>query len=472
MNKNSPNDKPIRSKLLAILTDLDRSFLLKFQKKLLKEGSPKRDIVLVFNYCLKYHPNYDQPALNQQYAYQKIFKGPFDYVRLMRGISNIFLRLKQFLSEQELVENPFLKSYLLAQAYNRHHLSSSFQQLVSKKTNSSINTSSIETSLEQLLWNHLAYFSGTDTKTVTKHSVLSTSNSALNIYFVAIKLRYLCEFANRKNLLKEEYSDKFEESILCFCEQENKNLPPLCQLYWLAYQLIIQKEEVVFKEFKQLYLEKWCTLSKEDQVILLTYLLNYAAGEIRRNNTIYVELIFQLYQFGIDKEIFLINERFIADHFVNIIYISSSLNEFDWIDGLLNKWEQQISVWLAPSIFNLSMARLTFAEGLFIKCKTHLLKVDRNNYIYAFRAKMLEIACAYELKDPIFSIQAQCKAFENYLRRYKDKHGDNVVGGLNFISMMRQLLKVQPCKKHLLLLFNDYELILFPKWLLEKIEEV
>lgn len=304
MNKKFPTDKPIRSKLLTILTGLDKFLLIRFQKQLGKEGSTNRDVMVIFNYCLKHHPNCKQPAFYQKFAYQKIFKEEFNYVRLMRGLSNIFLRLEQYLIAEELKENDFFKDYLLANAYNRYKLTSPFQQIVSKKTAEQVQGTSLDNCLEQLTWNHLAYFSGIHSKIEEESTDLKKASTSLDLYFVGIKLRHLCELASRKIVLGEDYSDEFEEMIMAYCQK-----------------------------MKRTYLQEQ----------------------------------YVLYQFGINKKILLINERFIKDHFINLTYISSYLEEFDWLYELLAEWEAQIKNWFPENTFYSAMARLTFAQGFFIK---------------------------------------------------------------------------------------------------------
>lgn len=470
--KRNPEDKPIKSKLLVVMAGLEKTILLRFQKQIIQEGSPKRDMVRIFNYCLKYHPDYNHYRFYRKYAYRKIFNESFNYSRLMKGISIIFIRLEKFLSEQELEQTSFLNDYLLAKAYYRYNLSSPFEQLVSKKTGKQLNNENIESYLEQMQWNHLAYFSGISSKIKGESIAIKKSSHALEAYFVGVKLRHLCELATRKAILGEPYSDEFENIVFEYCMKNESNLPKVFRLYRYAFQLITSKEELIFQLYKKQYLETWCTLGKEDQVVLLTYLMNYVIGETRQNKEVYLILLFQLYQFGIDKKILLINERFVADHFVNLMYVASYLNEFEWINRLLNEWEELIISWLPPSAFNLSMARLTFAQGLFNECQTYLLDIDYSSYVFSFRAKTIEIACSYELKESIVRIESQCKAYENYLRRHASTHEENCIGGLNFIYIIRQLIKVNPKKEKLLQSFNDFKFIIFPKWLQEKIIEL
>ena len=390
----------------------------------------------------------------------------------MRGFSNVFLRLEQYLITQELEEAAFFKDYLLAKAYNRHNLNVSFQQLIAKKTSAQLNGTSIENCLQQLQWNHLDYFSGVNTKVGEDSTPINKASKALDLYFVGIKLRHLCELAARKAILGEAYSDEFEKNTLEFCKKNESDLPIVYALYRMTLQLIKYGEESIFQLIRKKYQDTWCTFVKEDQVALLTYLMNYATNQTRQNKKAYLHILLKLYQFGIDKKILLINERFVEDHFVNLIYAASSLKEFDWINQLLSKWEQQIIAWLTPSVFNLSMARLTFAQGLFSQSQDYLRQVDHNNFIYAFRAKKLEIACSYELNAPLLRIESQCKAYENYLRRYNSTHKEHSISGLNFIYLIRQLKKVNPSKERLFQSYHEFKLIALSEWLVEKIKEI
>lgn len=472
MTKISQQDKRIKSKLLSILMGLDEPLLHQFQRQILLEGSPQRDMVLIFKYLLRYHPNFDRKELSQTYAYQKIFKEPFNYARLMKGISKVYKRLNQFLITKELETNTFYQEFLLAKAYNRYNLLAPFEALITKKTDLSNAESTINDGLVQLQWNHLAYFSGVTTKTRTDSTPIKKASDALDAYFIGIKLRHLCELASRKPFSLKHSEEDFGAFILNYCQNKPAALSKLHSLYWLAYQLITQKKQPIYKQLKQNYWESWCILGKEDQVALLTYLMNFSAGEIKKNNTEYIEEIFQLYQSGIEKQILIVNKLFIEDHFVNLIYIASYLKKFDWIYQLLDQLEGQIINCLSPSVFNLAMARLTFAQQLYQTCQDHLLAIDYSIFIYAFRAKALEIACAFELNESVVRIESLCKAYENYLRKNKVQYKTHSIGGLNFIYVVRQLKKINPQKEKLKQKLNNFEYISSSKWLLEKINEL
>lgn len=457
---------------MPLMAGLDKELLMKFQKEIKREGNHDRDLVKVFNYCLKHHPNYQTPLFFQKNAGEKIFKSAFNYTRLMRGFSNVFKRLTQFLIEQEFNKNSFIKDYLLATAYKNYGLDVPLQRLINKKIAKEDLVEKTGECLEQLQWAHLAYFSGKDSKLIQDNEILINTNNMLDNYFVGIKLRYLCELANRASFLGESYMDEFEILIVNYCEKSKGALSITNWLYYQTLLLIKNKDGVIFYKLKKKYGESWCTLIKDDQIILLTYLINFTSAMIRRNEEVFIKEQYLLYQFGIDKEIMMINQRFIGDQYINLIYISSYLKEFDWIAQFKDKWNKQLKNWLPDSAYNLAEARLHFAQGLFEECQKELQKIDYSNYGHFFRAKMLEIACAYELDEPNKRMEPLCKSLENYFRRKENIHHQNSIGGLNFIRCIRQLKKHEPNKKLLEKIMLEAEYIVFQKWLKEKIAAI
>jgi len=261
----------------------------------------------------------------------------------------------------------------------------------------------------------------------------------------------------------------FLTDISSICAKNKARLPIFHQLYYLAWQLIEFQRETDYRQLKKMFFNHTAILAQEDQLILLTYLLNFAFSKVRENNNSFLQEAYTLYQFGIEKDLLIIDKLFVDDHFINLVSICSALKKFDWIERVLAEKLAPIIKELAPSAYHLAMARLSFAKGDYMPCREYLMGIDHTVYGHSLRARIFQIACAFELKEPSPIIESHCKSYENYLRRHVSIHKQNAQGGLNFISMVRQLIKIQPDKKQLERVLNNYKIIVFQSWLAEKI---
>ena len=498
MKEKQRTDKPIKSKLLYLMADLDKPLLDTFQKTLLKEGSLPRDTMRLFNYLLKFHPKYDnKKELNKKFVFQIIFKTPFNYAKLMKAISALYGRLKDFLIEQELEKNTFLKRYLLTKSYIRYGIQKELQKELDKQRADNFQKLYAKFSLESILWSHIDYYYGIPNKLNGKVTGLKEVDLSVDYYFVGLKLRYLCELTSQKQIITRNYKSNFESELLDFCDREYEQLPNYHKFYYLCYQLIKNPKSKTFQQLAFFFKEHWSTVTHEDQIVIFSYLINYTSILIRQKNKQYLIDAFELYKFGFDKEILIINASFPEEHLMNLVSLSSYAKEYHWTQGFLKQKALPIKQFLSSSVYYFSLARLAFAQQKWEECKIHLVEVNYNNYSHFYRAKILEIACAYELKELMEHIEALCKSLENFCRRKvfknkakkedknkasKDKnegtdkqqqkiqHKQNSKAGLNFVRTVRQLNKLNPKKEKIIKLITSFDMIVFQDWLFEKID--
>lgn len=472
MPKKDNNTSLNKSKLIKLLAKLPPKTVKTFKAWYKQMGSPKRDAFLILEYILLYYPEFDSPHLLQNIAFTKIFgKTPYDYRKLMKGVSQVHLDLKQYLVQQELTEDDFLSDSLLARVYKKYQLRHELSLLLDKKRATKPTINSPKSYYEKLHWEQMIFLGGGKAKINHRENSLNKAMTSLDMYYLGIKLKFACDIATKQMLFGSKYEIQLSNSIKEYSKANLDKLPTFHQLYWFAWQLILHRREETYQKLKQLFWQKHTFLEKEDQLILVTYLLNYGAFKIRTNNLTFVREMFELFQFSIEKGILIINQFFIEDHFINLINISCALKEFDWLENTLENQLAPIIGDLSPSAYYLGLSRIALAKKNFIQCRSHLTNIDYNNYIYSKRARAFQLMCAVELKEPTIGIEANCKSFENYVRRNKTKQIEDNYIHLNFIRFIRHLIKINPNKEKLLRDLNSTPTI-FKPWLLEKANQL
>ena len=468
--KKNPKNNLEKSKLIKLLARLPPATVKKFKTYYKQQGSQKRDAFVMLEYIVFCYPNFDSAKLTQEVAFKKVFgKIPYDYRRLMKSVSQIHLYLKQYLVNVELAEDNFLSDYLLAKVYIKYNLRHELNLLLAKKRAIKPAVSSPQFYYEQMQWVHLDYYTDGKSQIDQKESSLNEAMTAFDLYFLGIKLKYACDIATRQILSGSTYLIQFSEPIQNYCIDHMESLPIFNQFYYLAWQLIISKKEKDYQQLKIIFQNNHTLINKEDQLIIFTYLLNYTSQQIRRKEALYLREAFELYQMSVEKDILFINRLFVEDHFVNMTSIACALKEFDWIDSVLNEKLSKAGEDLSPSAYHIALARVALEKEDFETCRTHLLHIDFNIHTYGKRARVYQIICAYELEEPPLSIESYCKSFENYLRRNEVNQQIDLRRYLNFISMVRQLIKVNINPKKL-----NEELTILPSiyspWLGKKIQ--
>lgn len=449
--KNNNQNSLVKSKLIKLLAKLPAPTVKQFKAWHKQQGSPNRDAFLILKYILFYYPTFDSPKLAQAIAFKKIFgKISYDYRRLMKGVSQVHLDLKQYLVTIELSADDFLSDYLLARVYTKYNLRHELDLLLDKKRIVKSTISSPQFYYEQMQWEHLDFYADGKSKIDQKESILNEAMTAFDLYYLGIKLKYACDISTRQILAGSTYHIKFSDTIQAYCSSNLASLPIFHHFYWLAWQLILNKKETDYQQLKSIFQQQHTLISKEDQLIIFTYLFNYTSQQMRISQTLYVREAFELYKMSIERDILIMNQLFVEDHFVNMISIACVLKEYDWIDYILNGKFSKVAENLSASAYHIALARFTLEKEDFETCRTHLLHINFNIHTYSKRARIYQIICAYELEESPLSIETHCKSFENYLRRNKVNQHVDLQRYLSFISMVRQLLKVNVNLKKLL----------------------
>lgn len=470
--RNDSNNNLEKSKLIRLLIKLPPIVIKQFKAWYKQQGSPNRDAFSLLKYILSFYPDFESPKLAKEVAFEKIFgKIPYDYRRLMKSVSKIHLDLKQYLVNIELAENEFLSDYLLANVYAKYHLPHELNLLLEKKRNQKPTISSPKFYYEQMRWVQLDRYTDGTLKIDEPESILNRAMTSLDLYFLGIKLKYACDISTKQFLSGSTYNIQFSNAIQAYCLANLSSIPIFHQFYFLAWQLITTKEERFFQQLKESFQQKHHLINKQDQLILVTYLLNYTYQQMRLKRDEYLREAFQLFRMGIEKDILVMGPFFVEGLFFNIVSISCALNEVEWIDYVLREKLSKASEMLSPSAYHTALARLTLEKGDFDSCRTHLMHIDFKKHTYSKRARIYQIMCTYELKESTLSIESQCKSLENYLRRNETIEQNVFQMYLNFISIIRQLIKVNVNPETLLHELNSLPMI-YTHWLEKKIRDL
>lgn len=476
MSKNISKNNLIKSKLTQLLAALDPPTVKQFKAWFKLQGNPKRDALLVLNYLLRYHPHFDSLKLDQVIAFNKIFgkKLSFNYRRLMKAVSQVHLELKQYLIEQELAKDDFLPDFLLAKVYTKYNLANERTLLMNKQLKKQKELQHTDEFWMEMQWHDFSFFSEKklSNQNQNQQQGVLKADKALDWYYLGKKLKYACEIASQEKLYNLDYEIQFIAPIIAFCKTHYVTLPIYHQIFFSVWQFIQTPSLISYNELKHLLKKNHREFEQQDQFLILNQLTNFMANQLRKRTTNALEELFELYQFGIEQKIFLMDHSFVGIHFINLISICSALEKFTWIENLLADELGNLVKDYDISTYSIAMARLSFAKKDFQACIAYLIEVDYSLFVHSKKARMYQIACAYEMNELPHIIETHCKSFENYLRRNEGIYLTSIQSNLNFIYLIRKVNKFNPDKNKLIQIFNKLTPIAFHKWLQEKIDQL
>lgn len=210
-SENEPKNTLEKSKLVKLLVSLPPTTVKQFKAWYKQQGQLNRDAFSILKYLLSYYPDFNSPKLAHKFAYKKIFGDtPYDYRRLMKSVSKVHLKLKQYLIHLTLDEDDFLNDYLLAKVYTKYNLRHELNLLLNKKRNISPTVSSPQFYYEQMQWDHIDFYADGKSQIDQKESTLNKVMTNFDLYYLGIKLKSACDIATRQVLSGSTYHIQFQ----------------------------------------------------------------------------------------------------------------------------------------------------------------------------------------------------------------------------------------------------------------------
>lgn len=432
--------------------------------------------IQVFNYIKKTLPGGNPKKLAKEYAFKIIFKDePFNNKKLLNALSDLYILLKEFLLWQQLKTKSFDQDLLVLDIFKNKKLERFFYQHLTSmiKKHEETEKKDIWHFLKAVQLNHLHYYSSNTQKIVPAVTSIKEINAHLDQFFFAAKFKYCCEILSREKILQEDWHIDLISECVNFFEKKQPDNPVVSQFYYQALNLISKGLDTDYFSLKLLLIQKGDQLTDRDQYIITSYLVNHATTRINQGQHSFIEEAFELYKLSIEKKILAIDGFITAILFYNIIDLACHLEKLDWLAKFIDDWGLFLEEEIRESTILLGKARLQFELNNFGEVLELVNQVDFENVIYAVRARTLMLRSFYELRpDYETAIQDQCKSFDLYLKRNKVLNSQKIEGCLNFLKLMRMLLRKKPNKSKLQKELDNSTQIICRSWLIEKIAEI
>jgi len=461
-------------KLFQLLRKLNKQELKSLGKFL---ESPyfntNKNIIVLWNYVSKYAPEFNSRKLKAVNIFTELFPKKKFNERVLRQLRYQLLKLvEQFLAIEAFQTKEFYQDFLLAKSYQKLASPKDWKMISQQALAKNNDNQHIWSYLHQMRWWEFQYFSDVSSKLEQNASSIKKMDDALDLFLIGAKLKYACELISWNQIVGANYHIHLLHEIEALCKKNLAKLPSFHLLYWMAYQLIIRQNEGIFITLKYHFLRRRKDLAKEEQIILLTYLLNFTFRKIQQHKTDYFMEAFKLYEFGIKNNLFLVNNQFLEDHFQNVLTVSSCLKKFKWADNFLKKLNEHSIDVIGVSTYQLSLARLAFAKQLFQVCLDHLSKINHNNVIHSMKGRYITIACYFELGMPKKIIKSKTKAFLHFANRNLNMHKGLQIGCVNFCKIVNELVAELPKKTKIDQLIQVEHKMVFRDWVLAKVKEI
>lgn len=460
-----------KNKLLIFLGKLSeqeiKEFKISYMNKLYDKTSvPNR----LLNYLIKYHPNFSSEKLDAEKIHKSVFKnGTYNRNDVINAFSDLRKELKRFLIWNSKEDFPFEKDSILLQLYEKYNLKTHFDLLL-KSMNKKVDKESedIWKWYKKMKLAHEYYFDPKKEQINLSESSLLAAMENLDKFYAISKLKYACELQNRNQVLQNKLPKiKLLKELVNESKHEDSVLH---QCFFLALQLFEKREEDTYSKLKNIFFKNIKNFSRENQLIFLTYLINHHSYRMKNGLLLSRTEFFELYQFGVEYEVFIVDGVFDVSHFNNIVGLGCTLKELKWLKKFIKNWSPKLNDDIREQTELMSKVSLLFAGGEFEQIIELTRTIEFKGLNNKLRFRCIQIASSYELDS--YSSQDVidlCIACENFARRNTEIGEYMKLGLLNFTKFVKKLSVFPPQKEKIKAELERGEFIYFGDWLKEKV---
>ncbi len=470
-----------KSKLFDYLISLTRKEFLDLGKYL-QAQNPNKNVIKLYEYIKKYHPNLDHKKLSKELAYQSIFKSKnYDRKKILVPMSELYQELEQYviklqLEKEEGLQNLLHRKYLGDRKVDKHFFNQARKHL---KTLEESTNKDNDYFYQQYLINKQIYAHPNTRKWAKDIDSFNNLTNHLDLFYIGNKLKYACENINRSSIIAEEQKEPFVlEEILNQLAQDLPAENPLIPIYYYFIVAFKNGDFTYYHPLKELILENRDSFTFQEQYNFLILLINYCQT-LCSSDSSYIEELFQLYQYGIETRIFFTEKPFSDGLFNHTIHTACVLKKYDWVENFIKEYSNLLPEIRKDAALNYNQALLAYHRKQYKEALLRLQEVTFPNVTYKILAKCMTLFCYYELgNDAALSLYDFAKNFRSFLRREKNIAEPIKKANLNFISFVNLLTEERhKSKKNRVINKLTQKLeatprIAYKRWLSDKIQEL
>lgn len=275
---------------------------------------------------------------------------------------------------------------------------------------------------------------------------LQEMSDALDVTFIADKMRQMCLMLTHQKVYKTEYAISFKDLIIKEIESNNLTEYPAIALYYYIYKMLIEGEHTNWFESLKSEINKSIHLFKQsEQRDLYLAAINYCIQKMNSGESTYMREVFDLYREAFEQEILFENGLISRWTFLNVMTISSILKEYRWAEAAIEKYQYNIEEQYRENTVHYASAKLKFEQKDYDAAMDLLIQYEYDEILMNLNAKSMLLKIYYE-REELTALEALIGSMRTYLNRKKmmSYHKGNFK---NFLKMLSKLNKINPYSK-------------------------
>ena len=299
-------------------------------------------------------------------------------------------------------------------------------------------------------------------------------SDALNVFFMAQKLRQGCAALSQNALNKSPLRIDFLPEVLAFlAEKEDVVEVPLVALFYYTYRALSDNQDVVyFNKLKALLFEVSDQFTHSELRELYLNAINCCIRRINAAQANFIIEVFDIYRKGLETKALLEGNTLSRYTYNNIVMAGVRLKEFDWIEKFIHEYKPFLEEKFCESTFNHALATFYFKKKDFPEAMVFLQNAEFDDVLHNLDARRM-LACIYYDLSEFEALDAHLEAFKNFLYRHKNigYHRENCLHFIRFLLRFMSLdftnkADIKALEKEIL----STSTVVEKDWLLEKLK--
>lgn len=464
------------SKLINVLKSFSVAELREFKDFVASPFYNKNEeLSLFYRYLKKLAPAFSDKKIDRLEVYRNLFPGqPYDDKHFKYLMSFLLKLAEQFIGVKQYQQQDILTQYHTINGCIKRKLEKNYNNLYQKASKQLEKTPYRDHEyyhLQYLMAETAGHFFAS--KGIRKVSEeLQKAVDYFDLYYLSQKLKYTCDMLNAQKMLSADYQQNLIDEISHYLKKRKHEEIPAVAVYYLVFLMLTDDQpEENFERLIALLDKSSDQFPAHERQQLQIHAINFCIRKIRQNEEPYVSKALDLYMQGI-KAGYLLEDGVLSPFtFKNVIKLGLRLKRYDWTDGFIGQYADQLVPKFRKNAVSYGLADLNYHKGDHETSMIHLREVAFTDIFFTLDAKVMLLKLYYENDEtePLYSL---LHSFRVFLSRNKLISNDvrktyqHFIKLLNQISMALKKSKLSTIRETI----NTTEPLTERKWLLQVVD--
>lgn len=454
--------------------------------------SAGKDTKKLFLYIKKYHPGFEDAALERGKVFKKLFPGEEYNEKKVKNLLSDLIRLaEQFLSHNYLKNNDAEAARFLAEQYKEKKNDKLFfktlKTLEERLQNTRFNSNNSYKYEEEAEHLKAEYYIGQN----DFDKYVSSWQKYTEYLTASFLVRYFRKLRDR-SILKGGYNTDFEnplfdsvlesmdfDKMINILREKNYDGLWLIEIYYSIYKIMYEPHEKShIANLKKNFYANIDKFSRLEKFYIFNDMIDYWLANGEFNNEPNESEVFEIYDERLKRNIYSASEDGIMSVVLyrNMMMTALTLNKLDWVENLINNYTEKLKPEYRESMMRLAKASLYFARGSFEAALSEIGMVQYDFFMYKLDVKNLMLKIYYELElyDQAYSL---IDAYRHFIADTDEVNETRKKHHIDFLKYYNKILGIKSGGKtedigYLIKKIGEGESFAWQNWLTSKAREL